>query len=72
MSKEDVAVSPASPSSEKKGDKVAKQETVPWLSLYSECDSIDYVALTFGVIGALINGWTFPLFSFVFGEVRER
>lgn len=71
MSSDGISGTPVSGSKEKGGEKEKPVGTVPFLSLYSECDSLDYIALSLGIVGAIANGWTFPLFSFVFGEVRR-
>lgn len=46
-------------------------DAVSYFSLFKGADAWDGLAIAFGVVGAVINGATFPLFSFYFGEVRS-
>lgn len=43
---------------------------VSFLSLFLGADAWDILAISIGIVGALINGAAFPMFAFVFGEVR--
>lgn len=68
-------VSTSDPPAKREGE-VKTQEAKPdapvsYLRLYSQADTIDRVAIALGLLGAILNAPTMPLFAYVFGEVRS-
>jgi len=49
-----------------------KASPVPLLSLFTGADAWDCLAIAFGIAGALVNGATYPMFAFAFGEVPSN
>jgi hypothetical protein len=45
---------------------------ISFFTLYKDCNLSDRAAIAMGVIGSFVNGLTFPLFTFAFGEVCFR
>lgn len=65
------AVLPAKLESDQSQDDT-QEKAVPYFSLYRGLDGKDCVAISFGLLGAFVNGLTQPGFSFVFAEVRPQ
>jgi hypothetical protein len=57
-------------SAKSKASRESDLRAVPFLSLFRGCDRYDYIAIGIGLFGSLANGFTFPVFGILFGEVR--
>lgn len=55
--------------SAKSKEKKEKAEKVPFFKLFSFADSMDYLLMSLGTIGAVANGASMPLMTILFGGV---
>jgi hypothetical protein len=69
MSNPDEKTSNVNQKAETAGSNAAA-DVISYFSLFN-CDALDYVGVTIGVLGALANAPVMPMFAFIFGEVRS-